>query len=67
MNSDWWHSLAARLAEMTEEEFETNGCVHRFHVYKDTWTPVIDEKPVCRREDSNPREQYAVAVLKAKK
>ena len=60
VNSDWWHSLA----EMTEEEFETNGCVRGFHVYQDTWTPVIDEKLVCRREDSNPRERYAVAVLK---
>ena len=49
---------------MTEEEFEMNGCVHGFHVYQDTWTPVIDEKLVCRREDSNPRERYAVAVLK---
>ena len=49
---------------MTEEEFETNGCVCGFHVYQDTWTPVIDEKLVCRRDDSNPRELYAVAVLK---
>jgi len=24
----------------------------------DTWTPVIGEQLVCRREDSNPRDQY---------
>ena len=36
-----------------------------YRVYQDTWTPVIDEKLVCKREDSNPREQYSVAVLKS--
>ena len=36
-----------------------------YRVYQDTWTPVIDEKLVCKREDSNPREQYTVAVLKS--
>ena len=59
--TNWWHSLS----EMTEEEFEMNGCVRRFHIYQDTWTSVIDEKLACRREDSNPRERYAVAVLKS--
>ena len=62
MNSDWQHSIA----EMTEEVFEMNVCVRGFHVYQDTWTPLIGEQLVCRREDSNQRDQYAVAVLKGK-
>ena len=47
-------------AEMTEEEFETNGCIC------DAGTPVIGEQLVCRREDSNPHDRYAIAVLKCK-
>ena len=45
-------------------EFEMNGCICGFHVYQDTWMPVISEQLVCRREDSNPRDRYAMAVLK---
>ena len=34
------------------------SCVRGYHVYQDTWTPVISEQLVCRREDSNPREFF---------
>ena len=34
------------------EEFETSSCIHGFHVYQDTWTLVISEQLICRREDS---------------
>ena len=47
------------------DEFETSSCVRGYHVYQDTWTPVIGEQLVCRREDSNPRNRCAVAVVKA--
>jgi len=38
-------------------------CVHVFHVYQDIWRPVIEELR-CQREEDNPRDPYAVAVLK---
>jgi len=40
------------------DEFETSSFIQGYHVYQDTWTPVIGEQLVCRREDSNPRDHY---------
>ena len=34
------------------------------HVYKEIWTPVIDEDLMCEREPSNSVDPYAVAVIK---
>jgi len=40
------------------DEFETSSCVQGYHVYQDTWTPVIGKQLVCRREDNNPRDRH---------
>ena len=59
MNSDWWHSLA----EMTEEEFETNGCVRVFHMYIRTHGHRLSVSNLYVGEKIA-RDRYAVAVLK---
>jgi len=38
------------------DEFEMSSFVQGYHVYQDTWTLVIGEQLVCRREDSNSRD-----------
>jgi len=51
---------------MAEEvtEFESDSSVCGYHVYQENWTPVIEEYLVCKREERNPQDRYAVAVKK---
>jgi len=52
------------MAEETRE-FETDSSVCGYHVYQKKWMPVIGEQLVCKREEGNPRDRYAVAVKKS--
>lgn len=52
------------MAEATLEEIRPS-CIRGYHIYKDIWTPVIDEELQCRREPANIIDRYAVAVLKS--
>ena len=38
-------------------------CIRGYHVYKEIWEPAIGEQLSCKREDSNTKDQYAVAVM----
>jgi len=51
---------------MAEEvtEFKTDSSVHGYHVYQKNWMPVLGEHLVCKREEGNPQERYAIAVKK---
>ena len=44
---------------------EIESCNHGHHVYKDVWTPVVDEELNCRREEGNISDPYAVATVKS--
>ena len=47
------------------ENFETESCIRGFHIYKENWSPrLIGEQIKCVREVANPRDHYAVAVVK---
>ena len=46
------------------ESYEVASCVRGFHVYGDVWTPSIGEILICKREDGNPSDLYAVAIKK---
>ena len=35
-----------------------------YHIYKDIWGAAVGEELVCTRERGNPRDGYAVAVVK---
>ena len=40
------------------------SCVRGYHVYKDIWGAAVGEELDCTRERGNPREAYAVAVVR---
>ena len=44
---------------------EIESCIRGHHVYKDVWTPVVDEELNCRREEGNISDPYAVATVKS--
>jgi len=59
----WPHMYIGMTTSLTisvVDEFETSSCIQGYHVYKGTWTSVIGEQLVCRRKDSNPRDQYII-------
>lgn len=45
--------------------FRLESCIHGHHIYKDVWTPVVDEQLNCRREEGNISDPYAVATVKS--
>ncbi len=50
---------------MTERaSFSVETMVRGYHTYKDIWTAVVGEELPCQRERANPRDPFAVAVLK---
>ncbi len=50
---------------MTEHaSFSVEAMVRGYHAYKDIWTTVVGEELPCQRERANPRDPFAVAVLK---
>ncbi len=50
---------------MTERaSFSVEAMVRGCHAYKDIWTAVVGEELPCQRERANPRDPFAVAVLK---
>ncbi len=50
---------------MTERaSFSIEAMVRGYHAYKDIWTAVVGEELPCQRERANPRDPFAVAVLK---
>ncbi len=50
---------------MTERaSFSVEAMVRGYHAYKDIWTAVVGEELPCQRERANPRDPFAVVVLK---
>ena len=53
------------MASGSSEErgtYEYQSCVRGHHVYKETWTPSVDEMLSCSRETSNRHDPFAVKV-----
>ena len=44
--------------------YEFLSVVRGHHVYKDIWTPVIDEQLTVKKEDSNEHDRYALSVVR---
>ena len=42
------------------EEFEKASCIQGFHVYQDSWTPILGKRLVCKNEPGNPRDHRLV-------
>ena len=46
------------------ETVAIDSCLRGRRVYKATWKPTLHEELQCRKEDDNPHDPYAVAVIK---
>ena len=49
---------------MDDQEFIMDSCIRGHHIYKEIWTPTIDERLECVRECNNDKDKYAVAMLR---
>ena len=50
---------------MSDNYFELESFIRGHHIYKDVWTPVVNEELSCRREEGNISDPYAVAFIKS--
>lgn len=46
--------------------FEVDAMVRGYHQYREIWEAEVGEQLECRRENSNPHDIFAVAVLKSR-
>ena len=46
-----------------QSEVCIESCVRGHHVYKQVWAPFIGEELVCKKENGNEHDPYAVAVM----
>lgn len=49
---------------MVESAFSVEAMIRGYHVYNNIWTAVVDEELICRREQFNSADPFAVAVVK---
>ena len=47
------------------EHFSVESCVRGYHVDKDIWFASVGEELPCQRENGNPVDPFAVAVVKS--
>ena len=45
-------------------EYDNISCTRGFHVYRDIWNPIEGEILDTKRENNNPMDKYAIAVIK---
>ena len=57
--------MACHTLEMETKTFIVEAMVHSYHMYQDIWDAVIGEHFPCQREFLNPRDPFAVAVVKS--
>lgn len=57
-------SMMARAKICIPCKFEFQSYVTGHHIYKKTWTPVMDEELLTETEPENPHDKYAVKVAK---
>jgi len=55
-------SFFVLLERLRKALFEIEAMVRGYHIYKDVWSAVIDEELLCKREDGNRFDPFAVAV-----
>ena len=53
------------MAEREEPmSYQCDSCIRGYHIYRAIWNPTVEETLDCMQESSNPRDRYAVSVLK---
>lgn len=56
--------MITRVASRQMSFLNITSCVRGYHVYRDRWTPTLNEDLTCLRERGNIEDPHAVAVLK---
>ncbi len=56
--------MAANTGTADENCFKFSSVVHGFHVYRNIWSPKLDEVLICQRDVNNSVDKHAVSVLK---
>jgi len=46
------------------ETFQRESMVRGYHIYGEQWEAAVGEELECRQERGNPRDTYAVAVVR---
>ena len=46
------------------ETFEVDSCIQGYHVFESIWNPTTGEELNCRRERTNTKDPYTVAVIR---
>jgi len=46
------------------ETFQRESMVRGYHIYGEQWEAAVEEELECPREHRNPRDTYAVAVVR---
>lgn len=54
----------ARATNFRPYIFDFDCFITGHHIYKDIWTPILQEELNCEREPSNQHDKYAVKVIK---
>ena len=54
----------ARTNDSRPFTFTFNSVTTGHHIYKDNWTPALNERIVCEREPENPHDRFAVCLRK---
>ena len=56
--------MASQPANSTLGMAQFDSYIRGYHAYLDTWTPVVGETLLLKREPSNEKDSSAVAVMK---
>ena len=54
----------AKIELVGDCQYERLCCIRDYRVYRAIWTAAVGEKLECKREPSNSRDRYTVAVVK---
>lgn len=54
--------IAAETQNVSFVSFEISSFVRGYHVYKDIWEPIEGDVLELKKEPSNPKDRFAVAV-----
>ena len=47
---------------MVTSELKVRTAVHGYHIYQDTWSPLLDEEFVCRQDARNEHDKHDMEI-----
>ncbi len=59
-----YSAVMAAASQCRVSVHQKESVVRGHHIYKSSWTPVLGEELLLKREEGNQHDEYAVAVLR---